>query len=1685
MKSYTSKKVVGFPVLLLAAIWLVGAATPSQGQDTSQDGRAPNKALSRLVLPGTQDLQLIIELQSPSTVEYMTAREAGASQGTTAAGLQRRIDYQSTEAAVYRQQLAREQQTMRDRLSTLPRLQIEGSVDMVMNALMVRIPTSVFPELRRLPDIRKIYFSRPRRALLDTAATLENAQALWDRAGGRAQAGKGVKIGILDTGFDMANPMFKDIAFVPPPGFPKGELTLTNRKVIVARNFLSYLSNPQRVQSAIDEVGHGSFVAAVAAGNQVQAPLATISGMAPGAFLGNYKIFGTPGVNDYTTDSAVVAAINAAVADGMDVINMSLGGLDYIPPDEDPESVAIESAVRAGVVVVVAAGNEGPGSHTLDSPGNARDAITVGSVSNARAFYSSLHVTAPAPVPASLTSLAYMNGTGPSIASGIPNTKIVDVAALDGNGLACSSFPAGSINRQIAFIQRGQCTFAVKVANATAAGATAVVVYNNDPSSGLIVMSNLESSRIPSVMISNTDGLSLKQFISSNSGLVQVSLDSSTAPTAVPIPARILSGFSSRGPSSDFGIKPDLVAVGENVYSAAETSTAAGALYSPDGFIMGSGTSFAAPMVAGAAAGLRELFPSLSPLEIKSLLTNTASRNLTADGTNPPDLLQAGSGLLDMAASASAGAVFSPTNLSYGIRPYTGTLSLTQRFTIKNISSSTDQFALSASPLVAGPNIGFSQNNTGPIAPNQSTDISVSLQVSSPQSGGFQGFILVQSVSTGAVYRIPYWAGLYVPDPARIISVSQSPSGSNFSTLDAALAAARPGNVIEIADSSTYPVSSSGITITTNREGLPLHNITLRARAGQSPVIDGTKTSAFSDILIIGLQNVLLQGLTISGGETGVGIYQPSSLFPTSMTIDQSMISNIVTGGTAAAGIDIEGPVSLPPPTPTNLAVSVTKSTVSGSSGTGIVANIGSQLTLFGSTVQKNGSDGIDALEANVDIFQSTVSNNTGPGLNCELCSGTIDGSSFSQNAGSLGDGIEIVDGQFAITNNSFDSNNRAGVGFFADTGNGPSVRFAHNILHANGRYGIRSDAAQNAILDANLIEDNAEGVRLAGASKVLLSNNIVVRSTNSRYGYGVELAGSSTANLVNNTIYRNLAPGIIAGAGTTGSVVNSIISGNGSGDINGMPAGSVQYSLVGDGSVTGFNNITGDPKFNSPDSNDFTPGTGSPAIDAGFNVAPNLPFLDFNGQLRVASAAAILGDGKVDLGAIEARSTFPLIFPLIANGAQAAMGDSFSTGFALLNNGSGPANVQFSAYGASGGLLPGSKNPGSTILGVLSQIPILGYQLVGTAVDTILTGGLLSGSDRPLFGFSLLFDSDYKRFADGVNASSQTGTDLILMRQKNDQGSRADFVLFNPGVNAANVTATLFSSAGSPSDSPKSSIIPPKGQLIFGFTNILSSSGYVRIESDRPISGMELVGNTQQRAALPSVSPGSEARLFFPHFAVNGGFSTLAGIVNGTNSPADLILTAYDNAGQQIGIPASVTLEANQQLLQSVSSLFALADGPVTTGYILARSDQPGIQGFTEFDYDDGIHKSSAVVIADALPKQNLLFSHVANQVPAAAGIYQTGIALLNPFGTPVNYTMRVFDGSGAKVAEKTDVLGPGQKVSKVLSYPLPGAGFFTQPLALANGHIEIQTDYALLGLELFYTEDLSLLASVPTQSR
>jgi len=293
----------------------------------------------------------------------------------------------TAEADGYRGQLAQRQGAVRQELERRG-VPIISSVSEVLNAVFVSAPPERIDELAAIPGVLGVRPMRQMHLALNKATQLMNAPAAWNLLGGQSNAGKGIKIGILDTGIDQNHPAFQDSTLAFPAGFPKcsgsaDACNYTNTKVIVARSYVSQIvigneadpKNPAADSvpddySPRDRIGHGTGVASVAAGNTNTGSV-TFSGMAPKAWLGNYKIWGSPQVNENPPEDVWITAVEDAVKDGMDVINMSSGGMALTGPLDtgaacgspagtpcDPLAVAFENAAKT-VVIAVAAGNAG------------------------------------------------------------------------------------------------------------------------------------------------------------------------------------------------------------------------------------------------------------------------------------------------------------------------------------------------------------------------------------------------------------------------------------------------------------------------------------------------------------------------------------------------------------------------------------------------------------------------------------------------------------------------------------------------------------------------------------------------------------------------------------------------------------------------------------------------------------------------------------------------------------------------------------------------------------------------------------------------------------------------------------------------------------------------------------------------------------------------------------------------------------------------------------------------------------------------------------------------------------------------------------------------------------------------------------------------------------------------------
>src|SRR5438034_6043817 len=534
----------------------------------------------------------------------------------------KKIDFKNNNVRSYRAQLSAGRNEFKRWLrANAPRARVTSEYDISLNAVAVELNGTPLQTIAAAPMVERAEYNALYHPTLSESYKIINAMDAWNAAGGRSVAGAGIKIGDIDTGIDESHPFFDPTGFSYPPGFPKCDAADSNShhedqdckyvspKVIVAKVFYNKAHQQGLDAQAIQD--HGTHTAGDAAGVTGQTAVVNgvsiddMSGTAPGAWLGNYNVFPGDVLNARSED--ILNAVDAAVEDGMDVLNLSLGGSYH--GNNDLLAIGLDNAVDAGVVVAVAAGNSGPGAGTLESPGRARKIITVGASTNNH------FVGEP---------FTYPSGGGTTIGAAVGDFPPLPTASydlFDTNSTSCVSVDPGASGK-LAIINRGGCTFSTKVRNAIAAGAIGVLVINNvagDPTA--MAKDGGGGDDLPAVMIGLNEGAALR-----SSGATTADATATFSEFTNTGNEDILAGFSSQGPTAvDFAVKPDLTSVGVNVLSSitcvGKPDTCPG---DGTGWAFFSGTSMSTPHIAGSAAVLLNLNPSWSPAQIKSALVNRA-----------------------------------------------------------------------------------------------------------------------------------------------------------------------------------------------------------------------------------------------------------------------------------------------------------------------------------------------------------------------------------------------------------------------------------------------------------------------------------------------------------------------------------------------------------------------------------------------------------------------------------------------------------------------------------------------------------------------------------------------------------------------------------------------------------------------------------------------------------------------------------------------------------------------------------------------------------------------------------------------------------------------------------------------------------------------------------------------------
>lgn len=553
--------------------------------------------------------------------------------------------------------------------------------NVAINGFAAQLTKAQALQLAKQPGVAKVKRDQFRYKTTDNSPIFLGLTASggpWDTG----VTGEGVVVGVIDTGIWPEHPSFADDGSYGPSPVPALDNTRPNcdfgniahnaddapfscnNKLLGARQMLdTYRSlvgaDADEFDSARDDEGHGTHTASTSAGNAgVSAaifgiPRGKVSGVAPRARVIAYKGLGKLG--GFSSDLA--AAIDQAVADGVDVINYSLGGG---PSLDGADDIAFLFAADAGVFVATSAGNDGPDPATIGGPASVPWLTSVGASSQSRAFISEIAVEGPANPPSHLW--------GGSITQGIEHFNLVDADTVvaGSNGECLDPFPAGTFsatdvvlcNRYIFGTARSD-----RVANVAAGGGGAVIFIN--VSALHPNMMPTDNHPLPTVHLLKDVGQPLKDYLVAHPGKVKLSFNVSEArysdgdPRVLP---NYMASFSSRGPdpvAPDI-IKPDVTAPGINILAGASPihadSAAQGELFQS---IMG--TSMSGPHVAGIFALIKQAHPDWSPAMAKSALMTSAYQDVVKpDYVTPADPFDMGAGHVNPGGRTNRSSMFNP-----------------------------------------------------------------------------------------------------------------------------------------------------------------------------------------------------------------------------------------------------------------------------------------------------------------------------------------------------------------------------------------------------------------------------------------------------------------------------------------------------------------------------------------------------------------------------------------------------------------------------------------------------------------------------------------------------------------------------------------------------------------------------------------------------------------------------------------------------------------------------------------------------------------------------------------------------------------------------------------------------------------------------------------------------------------
>ncbi|MCB1245885.1 MAG: S8 family serine peptidase, partial [Acidimicrobiia bacterium] len=570
------------------------------------------------------------------------------------------------------------------------------------NGLHVDARIRDIPALEAISGVKSVARVIPVEPSNESSVPWIGAPEVWDLG----FTGEGVSIAVIDTGIDYYHANLGGSGdpadFAADDGLDLSDGNFPNAKVVGGWDFVgdsynadpssdTYQPVPHPDPDPLDCYGHGSHVAGTAAGLGVDGIIGP--GVAPGAELYALRVFGCDGSTDITSiaiEWAMDPNGDGSMDDHLDVINMSLGS-SFGSPD-DPSAIASGNAVAAGIVVVASAGNEGNAPYVTGSPAVNADTISV--AASVDGGYAALGIEYTVDDGDPVAVEAAEGGFTPALSLVGPVTgTVVEVDdGTDDTNDGCEPLVNGDeVAGNIALVERGVCAFVDKVQNAQDAGAIAVIVFN-DAARGdaLVNMGGSGDFTIPSVFVGHTDGQAMADAAAAGSTVT------STLSSDIVIPkpelADTLADFSSKGPGYGNTFKPDVAAPGFGILSTKVGGGTTGSL--------SSGTSMAAPHVAGVAALLIDVHPDLDPAAIKALIMNS-----THPAAEDYNLTKQGVGIVNVADAAALSSYAAPGGLAFGRIDSDRTTTVVKDITVTNMGSSTQTYSISEESLHALPGV--------------------------------------------------------------------------------------------------------------------------------------------------------------------------------------------------------------------------------------------------------------------------------------------------------------------------------------------------------------------------------------------------------------------------------------------------------------------------------------------------------------------------------------------------------------------------------------------------------------------------------------------------------------------------------------------------------------------------------------------------------------------------------------------------------------------------------------------------------------------------------------------------------------------------------------------------------------------------------------------------------------------